>query len=180
MKRWGMVFLTIVSGIAVSFAADGEGFTFPVVKKYGGVATIPQAAEAPKKGVQAVFDITATAEPESVNKGLESVARYLNLNAQAGNLTSDVKLALVVHGGATKVALGDAAYAKQTGAAKNPNLELIRELKSHGVEVFVCGQSLARNKYAVAEVADEFTIAASAMTVNINKQMAGYAYLSIH
>jgi hypothetical protein len=32
----------------------------------------------------------------------------------------------------------------------------------------------------VDEVADELTIAASAMTVNVNKQLAGYAYLSIH
>jgi len=180
MKRWGMVLLSLAGAVSLSLAAEGDKFSFPLVKKYGGVAEIPHAAELPKKEVKAVFDITGTAEPESVHKGLQSVARYLNLNAQAGNLPSDVKLALVVHGGATKVALADAAYAKQTGVAKNPNLELIRELRSHGVEVFVCGQSLARNQYPMADVASDFTVAASAMTVNINKQMAGYAYLSIH
>lgn len=180
MKRWGMMLLALMGVVSVGYAVEGDGFSFPLVKKYGGVAKIPQAIETPRKGVKAVFDITASAEPEGVNKGLESVARYLNLNSQAGNLPSDVKLALVVHGGATKVALADEAYAKQTGAAKNPNLELIRELKSHGVEVFVCGQSLARNKYAVNDVASDFAIAVSAMTVNINKQMDGYAYLSIH
>jgi intracellular sulfur oxidation DsrE/DsrF family protein len=63
---------------------------------------------------------------------------------------------------------------------KNPNLELIRELKTCGVEVFVCGQSLARNKYASADVASDVTIAVAALTVNANKQQDGYSYLSIH
>jgi intracellular sulfur oxidation DsrE/DsrF family protein len=91
-----------------------------------------------------------------------------------------VKLALVLHGGATKCALSDEAFRRLTMAQKNPNLPLLRELKKHGVEVLVCGQSLARNKYRPGDVAGELTIAASALTVNINKQLAGYAYLSIH
>jgi len=56
----------------------------------------------------------------------------------------------------------------------------VHELKKHGVEVLVCGQSLARNKYLTSDVASELTVAASAMTVNVNKQLAGYAYSSIH
>ena len=121
-----------------------------------------------------------TVNPTKLNKGLESVARYLNLNAEAGHKPADVKLALVLHGSATKAALGDAAYAKHTAATKNPNLELIHELKACGVEVFVCGQSLARNKFASADVAGDVHVAVSAMTVNANKQLDGYAYLSIH
>ena len=85
MKHWGVVLLTLAGAVSLSLAAEGDKFSFPLVKRYGGVATIPQAAEVPKKGVQAVFDITSAAEPESVNKGLESVARYLNLNAQDGS-----------------------------------------------------------------------------------------------
>lgn len=118
--------------------------------------------------------------PDELNKGLESVARYLNLNAEAGFKPADAKLALVLHGGATKAALGDEAYAKYMAALKNPNLELIRELKACGVEVFVCGQSLARNKYAPTEATGDVTIAVSALTVNVNKQQDGYSYLAIH
>ena len=91
-----------------------------------------------------------------------------------------MKLALVLHGAATKVALGDLAYAKHSAATKNPNLELIHELKTWGVEVFVCGQSLARNKFAAADVASDISVAVSALTVNANKQQDGYSYLSIH
>ena len=62
---------------------------------------------------------------------------------------------------------------------KNPNLQLLHELKMCGVEIFVCGQSLARNKFTPAEVGGDVTVAVSAMTVNANKQLDGYAYLSI-
>jgi intracellular sulfur oxidation DsrE/DsrF family protein len=137
-------------------------------------------AEQPRKGAKVVFDISGDTKSEEVNRGLESVARYLNLNAQAGNQASDVTLALVLHGGATKCALSEEAFRRHTKTDANPNLPLIRELKQHGVDVFVCGQSLARNKYSATDVASELTIAASAMTVNVNKQLAGYAYLSIH
>jgi intracellular sulfur oxidation DsrE/DsrF family protein len=115
-----------------------------------------------------------------LNKGLESVARYLNLNADVGLKATDVKLALVLHGPATRAALNDSAYARHTTAKSNPNLDLIRELKACGVEVFVCGQSLARNQFAREEVAGDVAVAVSAMTVNVNKQQEGYSYLSIH
>jgi intracellular sulfur oxidation DsrE/DsrF family protein len=160
--------------------AEEPTFEFPQVAGYGGVVAIQGAAELPRRGAKIVFDITSDSKPEEVNKGLEAVARYLNLNAQAGHKPSDVKLALVLHGGATKAALGDTAYAKHTSAPQNPNLKLIGELKSHGVEVFVCGQSLARNRFAADEVTSDLTIAVSALTVNVNKQLDGYAYLSIH
>lgn len=172
----------VLAGIsAFSWArADEPTFSFPVIQGYGGVVTLPQATEQPRKGAKVVFDITAECKPDEVNRGLESVARYLNLNAQAGNATSDARLALVLHGNATKCALSDEAFRKHVNAESNPNLPLLRELKKHGVEVLVCGQSLARNKYLTSDVASELTVAASAMTVNVNKQLAGYAYLSIH
>jgi intracellular sulfur oxidation DsrE/DsrF family protein len=173
--------VAVASVVGASLAAGEEPmFVNPLIKGYGAIAVQPDVAQQPRKGAKIVFDITADAKPEEVHKSLESVARYLNLNAQAGHAASDVRLALVVHGGATKVALNDKAYGAKTGAATNPNLALVRELKKHGVEVYVCGQSLARNKLPLADVAPEFTVAASAMTVNVNKQLDGYSYLFLH
>jgi intracellular sulfur oxidation DsrE/DsrF family protein len=172
--------LTGLAAVATSGAiADVPVFLFPQVARFGGVVRTPGAAEPPRRGAKIVFDITADSKPDEVNKGLESVARYLNLNAEAGLRPADAKLALVLHGGATKASLGDAAYAKYTAIMKNPNLELIHELKACGVEIFVCGQSLARNKYAPVEVAGDVTIAVSALTVNANRQQDGYSHLSI-
>jgi len=159
---------------------DGPVFLFPQVSQYGGIVRMPAAAEPPRRGARIVFDITSDNKPEELNRGLEGVARYLNLNAEAGFQPAEVKIALVLHGAATKVALSDLAYARHAAVARNPNLELIHELKACGVELFVCGQSLARNKFAPDDVAQEVSVAVSAMSVNANKQQDGYSYLSIH
>lgn len=174
------VFCLLVSVAVATAGAEEPTLVNPLIVGYGAIAPQPTAAEQPRKGVRIVFDITSEARPDELNKGLESVARYLNLNAQAGHAPSDVRLALVLHGPATKAALSDAAYTIKAGSTKNPNLPLVRELKKHNVEVFVCGQSLARSKFPLTEVAEEFSVAASAMTVNVNKQQDGYAYVSIH
>lgn len=179
MRGWSLIVAGLASAAAYG-AVDGPAFLFPQVARYGGIVRTHDAAEPPRRGTKIIFDITADSKPDELNKGLESVARYLNLNAEAGFKPVDVQLALVLHGGATRAALDDSAYAKHTAATKNPNLDLIHELKSCGVEVFVCGQSLARNKFASTEVAKEVSVAVSAMTVNANKQQDGYSYLSIH
>ena len=178
-RRMTVVLLAGIIAVSLS-RADEPTFSFPLIHGYGGVATLPAAADPPQKGVKVVFDITAESKPDEVNRGLDSVARYLNLNAQAGNKASDARVALVLHGSATKCALSDEAFQKHTNVEHNPNLPLLRELKKHGVELLVCGQSLARNKFLASEVADKLTIAVSAMTVNVNKQRAGYTYLAIH
>lgn len=170
----------VAVGLTWQLSAEEPTFSYPLIEGYGGIARLPDAAEPPRRGAKIAFDISAESKPDEVHRGIESVARYLNLNAQAGHRASDVKLTLVLHGGATKCALKDKAYAQATQASSNPNLPLLRELRKHGVEVFVCGQSLARNKFAKTEVADELVIAVSAMTVNVNKQLDGYAYLSLH
>jgi hypothetical protein len=191
MRLFVVLSLAMGLGAAVSARAQEPEFAFPLIQGYGGIAVQPDVAEMPQRGAKIVFDITADGPPGEANRALETVARYLNLNAQAGNKTTDVKLALVLHGKATRCALDDAAYAKAVAAAagtegtavpiaNNPNRLLLAELKKHGVETFVCGQSLARNKYPLTDVAPELTVAASAMTVNVNKQLAGYAYLLMH
>lgn len=177
-KVWAVLLATAAA--AVPLAAEEPLFVYPLIKGYGGIAAQPDAVEPPRRGAKIVFDITADSKPDEVQRGIEAVARYLNLNAQAGLAPSDVKLALVLHGGATRCALNDEAYARVASAPANPNLPLLRELQKNGVELFVCGQSLARNKFPSGDVAKELTIAVSAMTVNVNKQLDGYAYLAIH
>jgi intracellular sulfur oxidation DsrE/DsrF family protein len=180
MRGLALILVDLATVGAYAAAPDGDAFLFPQVTRYGGIVRTPSAVEPPRRETKIIFDITADGKPEELNKGLESVARYLNLNAEAGYKPDDVKLALVLHGPATKAALSDSAFEKHTAAKKNPSLELLQELKACGVEVFVCGQSLARNKFAPADVAGEVSVAVSAMTVNANKQQDGYSYLSIH
>src|SRR6202008_3949379 len=137
----------------------------------------PRAAEQPRRGAKALVDITTDAKPGAVNKGLEQVARLLNLYGAAGLKAGDVKIAAVCHGEADKAVLSDAAYLARFKVAANPNLPLIRALKNAGVELFVCGQSLHDLGFKAEEVAEDVPVADSAMLVLVNKQADGYAYI---
>ena len=154
-----------------------SGLVYPLVPGHGGVVPLPRAAEQPRTGAKAVFDITAGAKPGEVNKGLGQVARLLNLYGAAGLKAGDVQIAAVCHGAADQAVLSDAAYLARFKVAANPNLPLIRALKKAGVEVFVCGQSLHDLGFKAEEVADEVPVADSAMLVLVNKQADGCAYI---
>jgi hypothetical protein len=176
--------VSIVLSVALAtVAAQGHapssktGLVSPLVRGHGGIVLLPQAAEQPRKGAKALFDVTADARPGEVNKGLEQVARLLNLYGAAGLTANDVKIAAVCHGQADKAVLSDAAYAARFKVAANPNLPLIRNLKEAGVEVLVCGQSLHELGFKAEEVAEEVGVADSAMLVLVNKQADGYGYI---
>jgi len=173
----------VLSFALATLVAHGESpagkaeLVYPLIPGHGGVVLLPRAAEQPRKGAKAVFDITADAKPGEVNNGLEHIARLLNLYGAAGLKAGDVKIAAVCHGAADKAVLSDVAYAARFKVAANPNLPLIRDLKKAGVEVFVCGQSLNDLGYKAEEVAEEVPIADAAMLVLVNKQADGYAYI---
>ncbi len=170
--------LTTVSVVAEEPAATK--LVFPIIPNAGGVVPLPKAAEQPRKGAKVVFDVTADSKPTDINKGLERAARLLNLYGAAGLKVSDVKIALVFHGEATKTALTDEAYKAKFGIEKNPNAALIRDLQNAGVEVFVCGQALNYKGFKEADVAKDISVAAAALTVIINRQTDGYAYVPVN
>ncbi len=149
----------------------------PRIDGYGAIVPLPQAAVPPKAGSRVVFDIAGAGEPDKVVKGLDSVASFLNLAAEAGIAPETLNVTAVLHGPATKAVLRPEVYAKKTTASGNPNHELIRKLKAAGVELYVCGQALAHQRYAVEDVLPDVTVAVSAATVTVSRQMDGYAYL---
>jgi ubiquinone/menaquinone biosynthesis C-methylase UbiE/intracellular sulfur oxidation DsrE/DsrF family protein len=152
---------------------------FPVIAKHGGVLPRPKAVEQPRAGAKVVFDATADAKPADINKGLDRVARLLNLYEVSGLKAQDVKITIVLHGDATKSVLNDRAYKERFQIEQNPNLPLIRELQKCGVEVLVCGQALNYKGILDGEVAEGIPIAAAALTVVINKQTDGYSYVPV-
>lgn len=156
-----------------------KALQFPVIAGFGGVLPLPTAIEKPRPGAKVVMDVTAEAKPDGVNRGLERTARLLNLYGAAGLKVSDVKITIVLHGEATRSVLNDAAYNSRFGVERNPNLPLIRELQRAGVEVLVCGQALNYKGFPEAEVAEGIPVAVAALTVVINKQADGYAYIPV-
>ncbi|WP_164100607.1 DsrE family protein [Candidatus Laterigemmans baculatus] len=188
----GIVFV-LLAATATAHAqnADPTGspsFQYPLIKGHGGIVVVPDASQQPKKNSKVLLDIVSDEKAGGVIKGFDRAALILNQYTQAGAGTDNgFKMTLILHGPATKSALSHEAYAKHSkpyaqslGIDKNPNLELLQELKKHGVEIFVCAQALAHHGYAMDEVAQPVTTAVSAATVNINKQMEGYAYIPFH
>src|SRR6266403_5742500 len=111
MRNAAMTILLVLTVALVTGGSQGQaspaktGLIYPLVPGHGGVVSLPRAAEQPRKGAKAVFDITADAKPGEVNKGLEQVARLLNLYGAAGLTARDVKIAAVCHGAADKAVL---------------------------------------------------------------------------
>ncbi|QDU15070.1 DsrE/DsrF-like family protein [Gimesia maris] len=183
------LFVTTASAQVQNAApTDSTNFQFPLIKGHGGIIAVPDASQQPKMDSKVLLDITSDEKSGGIIKGLDRAALILNQYTQAGAGTDNgFKMALVLHGPATKAALSHEAYKKHSkpyarslGTDKNPNLKLLQELKNHGVEIFVCAQALAHHGYAGDEVAKPVRIAVSAATVNINKQMEGYAYIPFH
>lgn len=151
----------------------------PVISGHGGVVLRPHAVEAPRAGAKVLFDITANAADADPNKGLDRVARLLNLYGAHGLEPQDVQICVVLHGEATRAVLSDANYQKRFGVVKNPSLPLIAKLRAAGVDVQVCGQALNYKGFADAEVEPGVSIAAAALTTIIHKQADGYSYLPV-
>ncbi len=173
-------FLTAAVLCLGGVAHADEKLVYPIIPNVGGVVPLPDAAEQPRKGARVVFDITADAKPAEVNRGLERVARLLNLYGSAGLKASDVKIALVVHGEATRSVLADGSYRSKFATDKNPNLAVIGDLRKAGVEFFVCGQALASRGFGRGEVSEGVKVASAALTVVINRQADGYSYVPAH
>ncbi len=153
---------------------------FPIIEGYGGVVAVADAVEPPRAGMKLVLDVTSEAKkPEEVNKGLDRAARLLNLYGTAGLKASDISITVVLHGEATKSVLSDEAWESRLQIKHNPNLPLIRLLQKAGVEVIVCGQALSYKKIERGEVAGEIPVAAAALTVLLNRQADGFAYVPV-
>lgn len=152
---------------------------YPIIQGYGGVARVSRAVETPQSGAKVVFDCTSSGEVNAVGKGLDRAARLLNLFGLYDKTAQDVEIVVVLHGEATRCALSDQAYSSRFGTSGNPNLPLINLLQAARVNVFVCGQALHYKQFAETEVAREIPIASAAMTVLIERQRAGFAYLPV-
>jgi intracellular sulfur oxidation DsrE/DsrF family protein len=174
-----MRYLTLPLALALTAAgllAAPPELEYPKIKGHGGVFRIAGDAELPQSSSKVVVDVTSGDEDGGVNKGFARAARFVNLFTLGG--VNDFRMAIVLHGAATKEALSDEAYTKLF-SKPNPNRELIRQLRSAGVEILVCGQAFTHAGYDPAQAAPEVKVALSAATAIINRQMQGFAYLPI-
>jgi len=111
-----------------------------------------------------VFDLASReTSATSINDGLNTIARFLNMHAKAGIPASQMQLAVVVHGGAARDLLRNAEY-KQRTKEDNPNIAMVEELSKAGVRIIVCGQTAAASGFTKEMFVEPVEMALSAMT----------------
>ena len=159
---------SILPFIILSFftlSLNAQEAQFPIVKNFGGIYKIDNAVNPdPTTLYKIVIDLkTLQRDKESVNPGLNNVARMMNLHGLGGVKSGNLKVVVIIHGGATDVVLDNEAY-QQRYELDNPNLELIDALKTSGAEIYVCGQSLLARKYVRESVNPEIKVGLSMLT----------------
>ncbi len=124
-----------------------------------------------------MFSVTGTAKSMSeLNRNIDTVARYLNMQAQNGVPLKNMKLALILHGPAGKDALNNAAYQTRYHT-DNPNLGLLEALHQAGVAIYICGQTAAARGFAKKELAPQVKLGLSALTVMSTLAGEGYVLM---
>ena len=171
MKYSVTIFIVLICTVN-AFAQKGAN---PIIKNFGTIYEIENAVNPdPNIEYRIVVDLkTLQRDKESINPGLNNVARMLNLHGLGGVKAENLNVAVAIHGGATDVILNNEAYQKKY-ELDNPNLQLINELKEAGVKLYVCGQSLLARNYEHDEVNTQIKIGLSMLTVVTTYMHKGY------
>ncbi|HHL43338.1 MAG TPA: hypothetical protein ENJ42_06970 [Hellea balneolensis] len=125
-----------------------------------------------------VFDVSKQAELGELNRNLNSVARFINMHTEAGIKKKNIKLAVVLHGGAAKDVTRASYYRAHAGTDKtdkdNANAALVKALIANNVEFYVCGQTAAYYDIRNEDLLPGVKMALSAMTAHALLQQKGY------
>jgi intracellular sulfur oxidation DsrE/DsrF family protein len=172
MKKIVIAFILV----ALSYLSRAQEFQYPAIKEYGGVVNYDNALR-PKEGVKILVDLTTSkTTADGINKGWEKVARMINLYAISDISMDQMKIVVIVHGGATKSILSNEAYNSKYNV-DNPDLPLIRAVQEAGVKVSVCSQAIAHRGFSVEGVDTSVELALSAITVLVDHQKQDYALI---
>lgn len=177
MKLWKLLLTLSIIFAVQSHAA--EPVYGPIIDGYGPVFMIEDRnAALPAEHVyKVVFDAASyPGGDDALNVELESVARFINMHGGNGVSLDDMDIAVVLHGAALKSVLSDGAYRARFDT-KNPNAELVQLLSKAGVRFYVCGQSMGFRGFGKGELAENVSLALSAMTSLAILQSQGYSLL---
>ncbi|MFN3818306.1 DsrE family protein [Blastomonas sp.] len=180
LKSFGFASSAIAAAMSIGIAhaqeAPRPGFhAGTVIKQFGPVATVEGHEPLPAAATFSVaFDVADAAKPGSINRTLESAARFINMHAEAGVPRDAVRVAVVVHGPASFDLTDAATYGKKHDGAANANLAAIAALIENGVEIHLCGQSAAGQGITRADLAPGVKMSLSAMTAHALLQQQGY------
>jgi intracellular sulfur oxidation DsrE/DsrF family protein len=151
----------------------------PVIKSYGAVYEIPDAAHKPdpKINYKILVELTENAaKPDSLNEWLEAIATLINLHAAEGVPKDKIHVVVVLRKMATYAVFGNEMY-REKFKVDNPNLELIKEFHDAGTEFYVFGQTMLKRNIDKSKLVPEAKVASSGLTAITTYQLQGYTML---
>ena len=152
----------------------------PIISGYGEIMYIKDAAVQPDPNLQynLIYDIKNDTTKNGVNKGLWVIARTLNLFYLSGVPKNKVKLVASIHGEASYIALSSAAYRKKFNK-DNPNLNILKQLRSNGVDLYICSQATESRSIRKIDLNRFVVPSISGLSVLSNYQIKGYILMPI-
>lgn len=159
--------------------AQEKKWVNPIIKNYGGILELDRVDVAPdpdmeyKILIELVHKIDKTKERAAFPA--VNVARLMNLHGVGGVKPENLKVTVVIHGGATNSVLNEEAYKKRY-EMDSPYVPLYKELMEAGVEVIICGQSYASYGNSVDDLMANVKVGTSALTTISTYQLKGYAF----
>ena len=178
MKHWQTLGISILLSVAFTMSALAGPEDFhagTIIKDYGKVATIDTDTPLPKRlKLKVSFDATEGAKPGEVNRKLDSLARFINMHAEAGVPVKRINTALVVHSSAAHDLTNNTWYGPRKDGAQNANAPLVKALVDAGVKFYVCGQSAAYHDIDKTDLLPGVDMSLSAMTAHALLQQDGY------
>ena len=137
----------------------------------------PEIATDTSATLKVIFDVSISPENKTqINSNIVTAARFLNMHADAGMDSSQLKVAITIHGRAWKDILTDAVYLEKYGS-NNPNSELIKQLNAAGVDIILCGQTANFRNVSRSDANPNVKFALSAMTALLQYQNNGYHFI---
>ena len=123
------------------------------------------------------LSLARSARPRRIAVGMRWILGRLAIRPLQRDLGDGprARFVVVLHGAATPAVLSDAAWAARGKGDANPNSALIRSLIAAGVQVRLCGQAMAGNGIAQADLAPGVSVDLAALMTVIHLQQAGYA-----
>ena len=158
------------------YAQQKKKATGPIIKDFGTVYQVenPDFKTDTNRVYRVVFDIyNSPDDPSMLNSQINTLARFLNMHAQAGVPKENLKVAGVLHNKASKDALNNETYKEKYGV-KNPNIPLLNALEEAGVDIYMCGQSINARGLDRKRLAKPIQVGLSAMTIILSLQSEGY------
>lgn len=166
--------------IAVPSMAGPEDFKAgAAIPEFGKIAVVDMDQPVTSRSkFKVAFDISARTDAGTLSRKLESAARFINMHVAAGVKPRNIKLAIVLHGGAvrdvTRETYYQSTFKDDEAKSDNVNAALVEVLLANGVEFYVCGQSAAYYGVKNDDLLPGVKMALSAMTAHALLQQKNY------